>query len=80
MDDEAPLTKKVTSERSPVRSPSKERATAAFGNTPAENLATVAQQHMMVRDDISPSPIKVGKSNTSFLSNNRKDISIHGTS
>ncbi len=76
MDDEAPLTRQVTTERSPVRSPEKDRATAAFGTEPGVNLETL--EVLMVRED--PSPIKVGKSNTSFLSNNRKDVSMHGTS
>ena len=76
MDDEAPLAKFATSERSVAKSPSKDRATAAFGNEVVENLPTV--EALMVREE--PSPIRVQKSNTSFLSNNRKDASIHGTS
>lgn len=40
LDDEAPLTRQVTTERSPVRSPEKDRATAAFGNEPGVNLET----------------------------------------
>jgi hypothetical protein len=40
-------------------------------------LETEAQ--LVVRD--LPSPVKVAKqNNASFLSNNRKDVSIHGTS